>query len=125
MTTPPQIGPRFSHTWRMRREPESHRLDREAMLAEHVAIAERVKREVDVVLAAATAKRRTFLERFVDRLHIDARLERERYRISTAPRSAPTRADAPDRTHASRGALRDESVGVDATDSALDGVVAA
>jgi hypothetical protein len=50
-------------------EPETHRRDREAMLAEHAAVAERVQREVDAVVAVAAAKRRA---------HLDWRLERAR-----------------------------------------------
>jgi hypothetical protein len=50
-------------------EPELHRLDREAMLAEHAAVAERVQREVDALAASAAAKRRA---------HLDWRLERAR-----------------------------------------------
>jgi hypothetical protein len=61
-------------------EPESHRLDRERMLAERRAIAERVGREVDEVVAAAAEKRRRHLEVFVDRMRVRRllRIEEER-----------------------------------------------
>lgn len=49
-------------------EPESHRLDREAMHAEHAAVAERVRRELEALEAAAEEKRRTFFGSFVDHL---------------------------------------------------------
>ena len=109
----------------MSSEPGLHQLDREAMFAEHVAIAERVQREVDAVVAAAAAKRSNFLERFVDRLQIDAGLERERARILRTLQSAPARRDALGRIHASRSASLVEPEGVDAADSAIERVVAA
>jgi hypothetical protein len=62
-------------------EPESHRLDREAMLAEHSAVAERVSREVDETVAAAAEKRRAYLDGFVYRVRgelVQAQLERRR-----------------------------------------------
>ena len=61
-------------------EPEAHRLDREVMLADRLAAAERVRREVAAVTAAAEEKRRAFLDRFIAEMRVDAawRLERER-----------------------------------------------
>lgn len=52
-------------------EPESHKLDREAMHAEHAAVAERVRRELEALEAAAEEKRRTFFGSFVDHLRTD------------------------------------------------------
>lgn len=67
------------NTWRI--EPQAHRLDREAMLAEHRVVAARVQRDVDDAVAAAAVKRHAFLDWFVARMIIDAgdELERERH----------------------------------------------
>jgi hypothetical protein len=43
-------------------EPEAHRLDREAMLAEHQAVARRIQREVDDAVDAAAETRRASFE---------------------------------------------------------------
>lgn len=43
-------------------EPEVHRLDREQLLADHVAVAERVRREVDEMTAAAAEKRGAYMD---------------------------------------------------------------
>ena len=59
-------------------EPQAHRLDREAMLAERRAITERVRREVDDVLEAAAAKRRAYLDWFVTHMRIEAAGDLER-----------------------------------------------
>jgi hypothetical protein len=63
-------------------EPEIHRLDREAMLAEHRAVAERVQREVDEAVATAAEKRRASFEQFFDHMRVKAatRLEYEHFR---------------------------------------------
>ena len=60
-------------------EPEAHRLDREARLAERRAIAERVRSDVDAVLDAAAAKRDAYFDWFVTHMRIEAAgdLERE------------------------------------------------
>ena len=64
-----------------RMEPEAHRLDREAMLAERRVVAERVQRDVDDAVAAAAVKRDAFLDWFVARMSIEAGddLEREQH----------------------------------------------
>jgi hypothetical protein len=59
-------------------EPESHRLDREAMLAEHEGVAERVSREVDETVAAAAEKRRAYLDGFVQGVRVEVRAQLER-----------------------------------------------
>lgn len=62
-------------------EPEIHRLDREAMLADRLAAAERVRREVDDAVAAAVKKRRAFFDRFVDHIRVENRAQVERDRL--------------------------------------------
>ena len=69
-------------------EPESHRRDREALLAEHETIAGRVQSEVDALLEVAAAKRRAFLVEFVDRMRLDAGLDGERNRALRAVSAA-------------------------------------
>ncbi len=61
-------------------EPEAHRLDREARLAERRAITARVRKDVDDVLEAAAAKRDAYFDWFVTHMRIEAAgdLERER-----------------------------------------------
>jgi len=54
-------------------EPASHRLDREAMLADRVAVAERIRRDVDEAVVAATEKRRAHIDRIVENLRFAAR----------------------------------------------------
>ena len=49
-------------------EPQAHRTDREAMLADHQAAAELVERKVDETLAAAAAKRREYDDHVIDRM---------------------------------------------------------
>ncbi len=95
------------------------------MLSEHVAVAWRIQRDVDAELAAAAAKRRAFLDEFVAGLRIEAGLQRERDRITRNGGSARQTGSALDRTHASRTRLADESERADATESTLDGAVAA
>jgi hypothetical protein len=62
-------------------EPETHRLDREAMLAERAAMAERVQREVDAVVAAAAEKRREYMEWRLERTRTAIEADRERMRL--------------------------------------------
>jgi hypothetical protein len=62
-------------------EPESHRLDREAMLADRLAAAERVHRETDETIAAAAAKRKAFFDQFVDHMRAETRAQLERERL--------------------------------------------
>ena len=62
-------------------EPETHRLDREAMVAEHRAVAERVRRETDEILAAAVAKRREYHRWQFERIRSIDIAERERRRM--------------------------------------------
>jgi hypothetical protein len=62
-------------------EPESHRLDREAMYADRLAAAERVRREIDEIVSAAAEKRRAYLDRFVNDLLIEAWAQAERRRL--------------------------------------------
>jgi hypothetical protein len=71
-------------------EPETHRLDREAMLAEHQAVAERVRREVDEAVAAAAEKRRASFEQFFDHMRAQAATRREYERIRTPTASERT-----------------------------------
>lgn len=52
-------------------EPQSHRLDREAMLADHEAVAERVRRDVDEMVAAAAEKRHAHFDQVIDHLRSD------------------------------------------------------
>ena len=52
-------------------EPAAHRLDREAMLAEHIAVAARLDREVDEMVEAARRKRRVATDLLIARLRID------------------------------------------------------
>ena len=52
-------------------EPQSHQLDREAMLADHEAVAERVRREVDEMVAAAAEKRHAHFDQVIDHLRSD------------------------------------------------------
>ena len=81
-----------SHTPSM--EPEAHRLDREALLADRQRIARHVQRQVDEAAAAAAEKRRSYLGWFVDHMRIEAQgeIERERrwadMRVALAARSA-------------------------------------
>ncbi len=76
-------------------EPEAHRLDREALLADRLRVAQRVQREVDEVAAAAAEKRRSYLEWFVDHMRIEAQgeIERERrwadMRVALQPAAPP------------------------------------
>jgi hypothetical protein len=70
-------------------EPETHRLDREAMLADRRAVAERVQREVDEAVAAAAEKRHAAFERFVDDLRAKAAIQREYERIIQAGAALP------------------------------------
>lgn len=53
-------------------EQEYHRLDREAMLADRAAVAERVRREVDAEVEAAAEKRRAFFDWWIASLSRDA-----------------------------------------------------
>ncbi len=69
----------MEHTLRV--EPESHRLDREAMLADHSAVAERVRREVDAAVGAAAEKRREHFGWLVDRMRLETQVQLERERI--------------------------------------------
>jgi hypothetical protein len=64
-------------------EPETHRLDREAMLAEHRTVAERIQREVDEVVAAAAEKRRASFEQFFDHMRTEAAAWREYEHLRT------------------------------------------
>ena len=52
--------------------PETHRLDREAMLAEHQAVARRIRHEVDDAVAVAAEMRRASFEQFVDHVRAQA-----------------------------------------------------
>ena len=49
-------------------EPQAHRLDREAMQADHRATAELVERQVDETMAAAAAKRQEYVDHVIDRM---------------------------------------------------------
>jgi hypothetical protein len=62
-------------------EPESHRLDREAILADRLAVAERVRRETNETVAAAAAKRSAFFDQFVDHMRLETRTQLERERL--------------------------------------------
>ncbi len=62
-------------------EPEAHRTDREAMLADHQAAAELVARELDETIAAAAAKRREYDDHVIDRMRAADR--------QSAPGAAP------------------------------------
>jgi hypothetical protein len=53
-------------------EPEAHRLDREALLADHRTVAERIRREVDEMVAVAAEKSRAYAEQVIDRMRADA-----------------------------------------------------
>ncbi len=85
-----------SHTPSM--EPEAHRLDREALLADRLRVAQRVRREVDEVTAAAAEKRRVYLEWFVDHMRIEAQGEIERERRWADMRVALAAGSAAERT---------------------------
>ncbi len=85
-------------------EPEAHRLDREAMLADHLSIAERVGREVDEAVAAAAEKRAAYLDWFVNQMSVDARLQVERDRLLAGGQPLP----AADREPAGQGAGRSQ-----------------
>ena len=52
-------------------EPEAHRLDREAMLAEHIAVAARVDRMVNEMVEVARRKRRASTDLLIERLRND------------------------------------------------------
>ena len=84
-----------SHTPSM--EPEAHRLDRDALLADHRRVARHVQRQVDEAAAAAAEKRRSYLGWFVDHMRIEAQgeIERERrwadMRVALAARSTAER----------------------------------
>jgi len=52
-------------------EPEAHMQDREAQRAEHAAIDERIRQEVDGMVAAAAEKREAAFDQFVDRLRAE------------------------------------------------------
>ena len=67
-------------------EQTPHELDVEAMLADRVAVAERISREVDEVVAAAAEKRGAYLDWTIGNLRGDAR----------AQPAAPSRATPPD-----------------------------
>jgi len=68
-------------------EPESHRLDREAMLADRLAVTERVRREVDEAVTAAAQKRRAHSDRFVEGLllEVQARVQAQAQEPVAAP----------------------------------------
>jgi hypothetical protein len=83
-------------------EPESHRLDREAMLADRLAVAERVRREVDEAVVAAAEKRRAYFDQFMNRIRFEAEAQRERERIVASIEAAF--ASAADSEPASPGA---------------------
>jgi len=85
-------APAVGHTPGM--EPETHRFDREAMLADRRAVAERVQREVDELVAAAAEKRRVSFERFVDDLRVRAATEREYERVRSQGALGPGKASA-------------------------------
>jgi hypothetical protein len=70
-------------------EPETHRRDREAMLAEHAAVARRVQAEVDGAVAAAAAERRAYFDDFVASLRTNAQLQRDHERILKSLTEAP------------------------------------
>ena len=76
-------------------EPESHRLDREAMLADHAMIARRVALETDRAVAAAAEKRRAFFIWFINKLHREGEAQIELQRLLTnLPTSLTIRATA-------------------------------
>ena len=52
-------------------EPAAHRLDREAMLAEHIAVAARLDREVDELVEAARRARRVASDLLIERLRVN------------------------------------------------------
>jgi hypothetical protein len=98
-------------------EPEAHRLDREAMLAERVAIAERVRRDVDEIVGAAASMRRAYLDWFVTRMRIEAAGEHEREQrwadLRLAFTTGPDTAREPDLPTAHRiGSWEDADVDV-------------
>jgi hypothetical protein len=64
-------------------ETETHRLDRDALLADRRAAAARVERETDEILAAAAEMRRAHMVRFVDAMRDRAHARRERDRITS------------------------------------------
>ena len=95
-------------------EPEAHRLDRAARLAERRAIAEHERSDVDAVLEAAAAKRHAYFDWFVNHIRIEAAgdLEREQ---RWADLRLSSRVPATARTHETRVADRaGESEEVDA-----------
>ena len=59
-------------------EPETYRLDREALFADRLETIARVRRETDEIVAAAWEKRRAFVDRLIAGLLADLELERER-----------------------------------------------
>jgi len=72
--------------WAM--EVQLQRLDREALLADRLAAAERVHRETDAEVAAAREKRLAFMMSRVDAVRAGATAERERLRIQAATLAA-------------------------------------
>ena len=66
-------------------EEALRRLDREAMFADRVAIAERIRREVDEVVVAAAEKRVAYIDWTVGNLRVDARAQP----VAAAPATSP------------------------------------
>lgn len=89
-------------------EPESHRLDRQAMLADHLAVAERVRREVDEAVVAAAEKRRAYFDQFMDHMRFEAQAQRERERIWAGLQAAFASGSATDQVGVSPGTSRSD-----------------
>lgn len=69
-------------------EVQLQRLDREALFAERLAVAERVRLETDAKVAAAREKRLAFMMSRVAAVRAGATAERERLRIQAATLAA-------------------------------------
>jgi hypothetical protein len=74
------------------------------MLADRLAVAERVRREVDEAVVAAVEKRRAFFDRFMDQMRFEAEAQRERERILAGMEAAFATGQAADHVPASAAA---------------------
>ncbi len=89
-------------------EPESHRLDREGLLADRRVVAERVRREVDEAVAAAAQKRSIFFEAFMNRMRLEAQAQRDRARVVAGSQAAPVPGHAKGSSRVASGASQTE-----------------
>lgn len=76
-------------------EPAAHWLDRHAMLAEHIAVAERNDREVKAMVQVAEQKRRVHSDRFIEGLRLEIQAQSARVARTTPPQPATEKTARP------------------------------